>query len=535
MGDEVSDFLYGAHLQDYIEQCKRHGYNDPQAIMTLDVRTLEFIGKVDMQPEDVLQLRTVLLTHRRWSNNLATVPQTRVNAVAESADSAIAPPVPPSSAHNMPAPITNLGTPNTTPLTVTGLGMPRNRGMPRPYSGMPTSIPSDIGYPNYNISRDPIAELHNISRDIGAPNAIPVTGLGMPRGKSCKLPRQKISVVPGMGMPNILDLTPSSGGMPTSISLVTTVPNNISSPIIDLVAQKTIPPVTGLGMPRSNSPILLPLVTTAEFVDPTKRWIFPQQQNLLMTPRKRRKRVLAPRERTRRQTMSATARQPGVPLISPTMLGDQLTDWHRVAVPMKQGWRNKDEMHAETLKHSTQQQCGTVLSRKESGGKRRVYVCSSPGRGSRASCPYRIVWRLKVLGSRIDCSPHEYKRMKKSHGGKAWRLDLRNSQWTHDTWCTSKQNVRVTELTTDPTFVEHMTTFGTGTTGKRAAQSCIGRGGRIAGGVSTKNAKRAQNTVLNQFNTEYDDDWCKIAGWGREFVRSNPGSLFHVGKDDNNR
>ena len=93
--------------------------------------------------------------------------------------------------------------------------------------------------------------------------------------------------------------------------------------------------------------------------------------------------------------MSGTARQPGVPLISPTMLGDHLTDWHKVAVPMKQGWRTKDEMHAETLKHSTQQQCGTVMSRKQSGGKRRVYVCSAPGRGSRESCPYRIVWRLK--------------------------------------------------------------------------------------------------------------------------------------------
>ena len=150
--------------------------------MALDIRTLEFIGKVRMEPDDVLQLRRVLLRYRRLFNSPATrVPQTRAKAVAESVNTAIAPSVPPSSVNEMPAPITNLGTPNTTPLTVTGPGMPRDRGMPTSNSGMPTSIPSDLDYPNYI----PVpTELHNISSpitDIVAPNTIPVTGLGMPR------------------------------------------------------------------------------------------------------------------------------------------------------------------------------------------------------------------------------------------------------------------------------------------------------------------------------------------------------------------
>ena len=99
MVDEVSDFLDGAVLQDYTEQCKRHGYNDLQAIMALDIRTLEFIDKVHMEPDDVLQLRRVLLRYRRLSNSPATwVSQTRANAVAEIVDTVIAPPVPPSSA-----------------------------------------------------------------------------------------------------------------------------------------------------------------------------------------------------------------------------------------------------------------------------------------------------------------------------------------------------------------------------------------------------------------------------------------------------
>ena len=117
----------------------------------------------------------------------------------------------------------------------------------------------------------------------------------------------------------------------------------------------------------------------------------------------------------------------------------------------------------------------------------------------------------------------------------AWRLNLDECMWQHDMWCTSKQNVSVAELTSDSTFVEDMNTFGTGTTGKCSAQSSLGRGGRVAGGVSARNARRAQNEILNQDGKEYEADWCKIAGWGRAFVQKNPGSMFHVGKDEHNR
>ena len=146
---------------------------------------------------------------------------------------------------------------------------------------------------------------------------------------------------------------------------------------------------------------------------------------------------------------------------------------------MVQGRRSKDEMHAETLAHSTKQMCKTRTCWKLGGGKKRVYVCATPGR---YSCPYRIMWTQKVLGGRIDCSPKEYKRMNKGHGDKAWRLNLDECVWVHDMWCTSKQNVRVAELTSDSTFVEDMNTFGTDTTGKCSAQSSFGRGGRVAGG-----------------------------------------------------
>ena len=95
MGDQVRGFLLGAHLQDYVQQFKEQGYTRLQQITSLDIRTLGFIGSIGMEPEDVLQLQTVLLKLKILSRRPATpVPLTRADAVAENSDTAIAQQIP---------------------------------------------------------------------------------------------------------------------------------------------------------------------------------------------------------------------------------------------------------------------------------------------------------------------------------------------------------------------------------------------------------------------------------------------------------
>ena len=129
-------------------------------------------------------------------------------------------------------------------------------------------------------------------------------------------------------------------------------------------------------------------------------------------------------------------RQWRVSLIPPTEPGELLTDWSCVPRPMVQGWRSTEEMHAETLAHSTKQMRKTKTWRKLSGGKKRVYVCTTYDTNPK-SCPYRITWTKKVLGGRIDCSTKEYKRMNKGPRDYAWRLNLDECMWQHD-MCPSK-------------------------------------------------------------------------------------------------
>ena len=220
-------------------------------------------------------------------------------------------------------------------------------------------------------------------------------------------------------------------GMPTrSLGMPTTDPSEVQYPImhpvttVDLTAPDTIPPPSiGPGMPRGYSPPLLPMVTTATLLMPrgnsppllpmvTSATFLPQRRLLYPTPRKG----------TRRRAVSATTphrktsgipgvgmpktrlgmpgvgmpnhRQWRVPLIPPTESGELLTDWTCVPIPMVQGWRSTEEMHAETLAHSTKQMRRTKTWRKLGAGKKRVYVCTTYDTNPN-SCPYRITWTKK--------------------------------------------------------------------------------------------------------------------------------------------
>ena len=72
-------------------------------------------------------------------------------------------------------------------------------------------------------------------------------------------------------------------------------------------------------------------------------------------------------------------------------------------------------------------------------------------------------------------------------------------------------------------------------TGPQAADIATTTGGRMAGSVEEWVARRARNIVLHASTKYYADDWCKMRAWGREFVDKNPGSLFHIEVDNQNR
>ena len=294
-----------------------------------------------MEPEDVLQLQTVLLKLKRLSRRPVTpLPLTRADSVAENVGTAIAQQIPRGNI-DMPAAIANVVAPYTALRTdTTGLGMPNFN------VGMPTSL-AHLDYPvntvptgSTNVPEPPI----DIPVTV-APNTIPDADSGMPRGNSpdllpivrpkrmwsfplaerpcwmqhkrpkrtrtvsASLPHQNTCVMPGMGMSNM------RLGMPTtSLGMPTTDPSEVQYPImhpvtsVDLTAPDTIPPPSiGPGMPRGYSPPLLPMVTTATLLMPrgnsppllpmvTTATLLPQRRLLYSTPRKR----------TRRRAVSAT-------------------------------------------------------------------------------------------------------------------------------------------------------------------------------------------------------------------------------------
>ena len=90
------------------------------------------------------------------------------------------------------------------------------------------------------------------------------------------------------------------------------------------------------------------------------------------------------------------------------------------------------------------------------------------------------------------------------------------------------------ELIRDPEFVQ-MVLNDKSLTGPQAVKLALASGGRLPGSVDEWVARRACNIILNASTKYYEDDWCKMPEWGREFVKLNPGSHFDIEKDDQGR
>ena len=136
------------------------------------------------------------------------------------------------------------------------------------------------------------------------------------------------------------------------------------------------------------------------------------------------------------------------------------------------------------------------------------------------TCPHCLVWNFT-----------------KKIGGGGYKLNQAQSVLEHAPHCVATQKVTRAELKHDAAFVKHAIN-NLDSTGKQAAKTAVGRGGRLDGSVKSRTAKRASNDLKRYHDKDYEEDWSKIRPWGAEYERLNraPGmSRFDMKVDDQNR
>ena len=185
----------------------------------------------------------------------------------------------------------------------------------------------------------------------------------------------------------------------------------------------------------------------------------------------------------------------------------------------------------ESLRHSTALGSSAMRDNKKSGTRKIVFRCKSMlskrlrkdmtpqnAEGPAYKCDHCLTWSFR-----------------KKRGG--FILNRAESVLEHAPHCVAGQHVSRAELLHDVNFVKH-TLNETQTTGKQAAKTALGRGGRLDGSVSSRTAKRASNDVKRYHDKDYDEDWSKIRPWGEEYERLNSTpakSRFDMQTDDQNR
>ena len=185
----------------------------------------------------------------------------------------------------------------------------------------------------------------------------------------------------------------------------------------------------------------------------------------------------------------------------------------------------------ESLRHSTALGSSAMRDNKKSGTRKIVFRCKSmlSKRLRKAMGPQN------VEGPAYKCDHCLTWSFRKKRGG--FILNRAESVLEHAPHCVAGQHVSRAELLHDVNFVKH-TLNETQTTGKQAAKTALGRGGRLDGSVSSRTAKRASNDVKRYHDKDYDEDWSKIRPWGEEYehLNSTPAkSRFDMQTDDQNR
>ena len=148
--------------------------------------------------------------------------------------------------------------------------------------------------------------------------------------------------------------------------------------------------------------------------------------------------------------------------------------------------KTSKEVKLESYRHSTFLGCAAMRDNK-SGKRKIVYRCKSV-----------LSKRLKkqmgpdVAGTEYKCEHCLTWKFSSKSGG--YNLNKNESILEHAPHCVAKQHVTRAELVHDAAFVKHSLNK-LDSTGKQAAKTATGRGGRLDGSVKSRTAKRASNDV----------------------------------------
>ena len=171
--------------------------------------------------------------------------------------------------------------------------------------------------------------------------------------------------------------------------------------------------------------------------------------------------------------------------------------------------------------HSNDVSASCLVDSKKSGSRAKIFRCRTvlsrkfltEDMGPIPVCKYLLHWTKKKTG---------------------WHLNEEKSTLDHVPFCLSGERVTTFQLAADPEFVKHCS-IEKHSTGKGAAKHALGgKRARIAGSVTDHTARRARLSIQRFNNKDYNDDWCKLAQWGRVWKRLNPRSLCIIKKDYDN-
>ena len=161
--------------------------------------------------------------------------------------------------------------------------------------------------------------------------------------------------------------------------------------------------------------------------------------------------------------------------------------------------------------YNTLMGCSVVQDSTKSGSRKKIFRCrcvlskrklGQMDEGPRPKCPHVMVWNKKKGN---------------------WVLNQKQSHLGHVPFCHSGQHVSAEQLVHDPKFVKHVQTEKK-CTGPTAYKNALGHMGRLDGCMSVQTARRARNKINHFTDQDYDDDWCKLKGWARDFEAKNPNS-----------
>ena len=175
-----------------------------------------------------------------------------------------------------------------------------------------------------------------------------------------------------------------------------------------------------------------------------------------------------------------------------------------------------------TQLHSYHQACACQQDYKKSGGRRKIYVCTTAdkqeidGEAKITDCAYKTIWRLSKKG-----------------GITSWVLNRKNSHLRHATACQSEPRMTEDMLVHNPQFV------GSIINRSKSTIKQLFRDGLTAGvtnkSMSKRSLYRARDRLFCHLAADYTHHFDWMETWAKTFCDVNPGSAYDIDRDEEGR